>query len=251
MENFVGILWLLGALLPFILLQRALHREIQAVLLLLTRHLAITTAIFSLLFFPGVLLHELSHFLMARLLGVRTGGFSLLPRVQSNGTLQLGYVETAKSDILRDSLIGAAPLISGIAFLAYAAVSPLDLLSLWDSMRLARVDALILGAKVLPQRPDFWTWFYLAFVVSSTMLPSASDRHAWTPLALLLAALAGLAILAGAGPWMLTHLAPPLDSFLRAIALLFAFSASLHAILLLPFYLLHRLISRLTGLEVK
>ena len=250
MENFAGILWLLGALIPLLVLQRALHREIQIVFLLLTRRPAVTTAIFSLLFFPGILLHELSHFLMARLLGVQTGGFSLLPRVLPDGRLQLGYVETAKTDIFRDSLIGAAPLIAGGAFLAYAAAIPLNLLPLWETLRVARMDALIPGAKALTTRPDFWIWFYLAFVVSSAMLPSESDRHAWIPLAAFFAVLFGLAILAGAGPWMLAHLAPPLDVFLRSVALIFGFSAALHAILYLPFWLLHRILSRFTGLEV-
>ena len=68
-------------------------------------------AIFSFIFLPGVFLHELSHFIMAKLLGVRTGRFSLLPQSLPDGRLQLGYVETTRSDIVRDSLIGAAPLI--------------------------------------------------------------------------------------------------------------------------------------------
>ncbi len=249
MSSFGGILWLLLALIPLLYLQHALHREIQIVFLLLTRNQTIAAAIFSLLFFPGVLLHEASHYVMARILRVQTGRVSLLPRSLPEGRLQLGYVETASSDILRDSLIGAAPLISGGAFLAYAAIRPLGLLPLWEALRGARMDAFLLGAKALPQRPDFWVWFYLAFVVSSTMLPSASDRHAWRPLALSLAGLAGLALLAGAGTWMLEHLAPPLDAFSRSVALLFAFSAALHAILFLPFWLIHRILSRLTGLD--
>ncbi len=49
---------------------------------------------------------------MAKLLGVRTGKFSLIPQPLPDGHLQLGYVEAAHSDILRDSLVGAAPLIT-------------------------------------------------------------------------------------------------------------------------------------------
>ena len=61
--SFDGILWLLLTLGPLIFLQRALHRAIQTVFLLITRRADITVALFSLLFFPGVLLHEGSHFL--------------------------------------------------------------------------------------------------------------------------------------------------------------------------------------------
>ena len=68
-----GLVWLVVCLAPFLLVQRWLHRDIQAVFLLLTRRPELTIGLFSLLFFPGVLLHETSHFLMAVLLRVRTG----------------------------------------------------------------------------------------------------------------------------------------------------------------------------------
>ena len=90
-----GLVWFLLLLGPFLFLQRSLHREVQAFFLLLTRRQDISIVIFSLLFFPGVLLHETSHYLMARLLNVRTGRFSIIPRPLPDGHLQLGYVETA------------------------------------------------------------------------------------------------------------------------------------------------------------
>ncbi|HUG33182.1 MAG TPA: hypothetical protein VMJ90_00320, partial [Anaerolineales bacterium] len=61
-------MWLVLVLVPLILLQRLLHREIQAVFLILTRNPGVTMGIFSLIFLPGVFLHELSHFLMAKIL---------------------------------------------------------------------------------------------------------------------------------------------------------------------------------------
>jgi hypothetical protein len=41
--------------------------------LILTRDSRVTMAIFAMLFLPGVFLHELSHFVMAKILRVRTG----------------------------------------------------------------------------------------------------------------------------------------------------------------------------------
>ena len=78
--SFLGVGWLLLVLGPLLLLQRRLHWEIQAVFLLLTRRVDISVYLFSILFFPGILLHETSHYVMARVLGVRTGRFSLLPQ---------------------------------------------------------------------------------------------------------------------------------------------------------------------------
>src|SRR5690242_4031001 len=119
-------------LLPLVFIQRLLHREIQAVFLISTRNPQLTIGLFAVLFFPGVFLHELSHFLMAKLLMVSTRGFSLVPQVKSDGRMQMGYVETAHSDIVRDSLIGLAPLITGMAFLAYVGLYQLSIGQLLD-----------------------------------------------------------------------------------------------------------------------
>ncbi len=82
------------------------------------------------------------------------------------------------------------------------------------------------------------------------MMPSASDRHGWLPVGLLAAALIGVAIFAGAGQWLLAHLAPPFNSFLRALALIFGLSGVIHFLLILPFLLFHRILARLIGADV-
>lgn len=250
LSSFDGLLWLLGTLVALAFLQRALHREIQAFFLILTRHPVVTQIIFALIFLPGVFLHELSHWLAAKLLGVRTGRFSLIPRAQPDGRLRLGYVETVSGGMLRDALIGAAPLVTGSLFVAFAATNRMQLIPLWDFIRGGDGSQFWAGLATLPQRPDFWLWFYLTFTVSSMMLPSASDRRAWLPVGLLAAALVGIAVLAGAGAWMLEHIAPPVNEFLQALALVFGLSAAIHALLILPFFLLHKILAKLTGVDV-
>ncbi|MDP1547794.1 MAG: hypothetical protein Q8L87_17440 [Anaerolineales bacterium] len=229
-------------LLPLVFLQRLLHREIQAVILLITRNIQLTIGLFSVLFFPGVFLHELSHFLMAKVLGVRTRGFSLIPQSLSDGRLQMGYVETEKTDVLRDSLIGLAPLIAGTLFVAYAGIYKMQLHTLWNVLRDGQVDLFWMGLELLPNVPDFYLWFYLTFAVSSAMLPSESDRLSWLPFGLWVAALLALAIFSGAGDWMAANLAPVLDDLLNSVALLFGLSNILHIILLFPFFIFHRLL---------
>ncbi len=236
---------------PLLFLQRALHREIQAIFLILTRRANLTMALFALFFFPGVFLHEFSHFLMAKILFVPTGGFSLIPQSMPNGTLRLGYVEVSKTDFLRDAIIGMAPLIAGGLFVSYAAVFQLQLLPLWDALRDTHFTLFWTGFLALPSRPDFPLWFYLTFAVSSTMLPSASDRNAWLPLGGAIALLVAIAILAGAGVWMADHLAPPLNIFLRSVAVIFGLSATVHGILILPLLLIHKGLTRLTGIDIQ
>ncbi len=251
LHNFNGLLWFLGTLLALTLLQRALHRNLQAIFLILTRHPGVTMVLFSLIFLPGVFLHELSHFIMAWLLGVPTGSFSLLPRPLPNGRLQLGYVETARAGLIKDALIGVAPLVAGCLFLTLTAFFKMNLLPLWEALRNWQMGGFWIELTKLPDITDFWLWFYLIFTISSTMMPSASDRHAWLPLGLIAMAVIAVAGFVGAGSWMLAHLAPPLDDFLDKVSSLFGLSAVVHLALLLPVLLIHRLLARLTGEDVE
>ena len=234
MSQLSGLVWFIFILVPLILLQRLLHREIQAVFLILTRDPRLTMGIFSILFLPGVFLHELSHFVMAKILRVRTGKFSLFPQSLPDGRLQLGYVETARSDVIRDSLIGAAPLIVGTLFVAYVAIYHLQMRVLWDAFRNGQSNLFWLGVRALPQVQDFYLWFYLAFAVSSTMMPSESDRHAWLELVVAVGVLVAIVLLAGAGPWMLSNVAPYINNFLSSVAVIFGLSAFVHVLLILP-----------------
>ena len=246
-----GLFWFVIMLVPLILLQRFLHREIQAVVLILTRDARLTMGIFSMIFLPGVFLHELSHFLMAKILRVPTGRFSILPQPLPDGRLQLGYVETARADIVRDSLIGAAPLIVGTLFVAYVSVYKLEMRVLWDVLRNGQFNLFWMGINALPHVQDFYFWFYLTFAVSSTMMPSQSDRHAWLELVISVGVLFSIALLVGAGPWMLSNIAPLVSNFLSSVAVIFGLSAIVHAVLVLPTALAHKLLARVTGVDVE
>ena len=250
LTQLTGLFWFVLMLVPLIMLQRLLHREIQAVLLIITRDARLTIGIFQIVFLPGVFLHEGSHFLMAKILRVRTGRFSVIPRALSDGRLQLGFVETAKSDIVRDSLIGAAPLIFGSLFVAFVAVNRLDMDVLWATLRNGQFNLFWLGVGILPRTQDFWLWFYLVFTVSSTMTPSESDRHAWLELVISVGVLFSLALLIGAGPWMLANVAPLLSNFLSSVAVIFGLSVLVHILLVLPTALVHKLLVRFTGVDV-
>ncbi|MBI3159051.1 MAG: hypothetical protein HYZ26_05575 [Chloroflexi bacterium] len=249
-DGFDGYFWLLLTLPPLLFLQPRLHRELQALFLLLTRRADVALILFALLFLPGVLLHELSHYLMAKLLFVPTGRFSIFPRDLKNGMLQLGYVETAKTGLLREFFIGIAPLLAGGALVAYAGLARLSLGALWPALATGNLPALLDGLAALPSQPDFWLWFYLTAAVSATMMPSASDRRVWLPLGLLLAAALGLALYLGAGAW-LAALAPRLNDAFRAVAIVFAVAAAVQAALLLPLFLLRLALSEITGMEVR
>ncbi len=245
-----GIAWLLLSLVPLLFIQPRLHHEMQTLFLLITRRIDVTMIVFSVLFLPGILLHEASHYLMARLLRVYTGRFSILPSDLRDGRLQLGFVEIGKAGLLRESLIGAAPLLVGGSFVAYAGLIQLEFDTLWVIIAQGDAAALVDALIILPHQPDFWLWLYLTIIVSSTMMPSSTDRRAWGSLGLILGVLLVIAIWAGAGGWLLENLAPGLNRTFRAMAVVFGVAVVVHVLLLFPVVLLKRLVSSVTGVEV-
>jgi hypothetical protein len=239
-----GLGWLIGLTLALVFLTRRLHFETQAFFFFLTRRADIALALFSLLFFPGVILHEVSHYFMATLLRVKVGGFSLIPQPLPGGRLRLGFVETASTDVFRDALIGIAPLVAGGAFVGYAALFPLGISIFWEGSPGGWGQDLVTSLRNLPARPDFWIWFYLTFAVSSTMLPSASDRRAWLPLFALFFLLLIAAAFAGAGPWLIQNIAPSINRAFKAVATVFGISSAIHLVLVVPLWALRNLVMK-------
>jgi hypothetical protein len=250
MVDWYGLGWFVFSLAALVLLQRRLHFEIQAIFILLFGRAEIAMVLFSLLLFPGVFLHEISHFFMAGLLGVRIGRFSLWPRPMSDNRLQLGFVETASTDWVRDALIGISPLLAGGAFVAYTGLGPLGLLTVWDSLVGKNVQNMLATLGGWKVGSDFYLWLYLTFAVSSTMLPSSSDRKSWLPLLIIVCSLIAAAVFVGAGPWMLANFSPLLNRLFQALTMVFSISAGVHIVVLLPSWMVRKLIGRLRGQTV-
>lgn len=248
--HFEAIFWFAGLVIALAYLQNRLHYEIQAISLLITRRADLALALYSILFFPGILLHETSHYLMAKALGVKTAGFSLMPRPLPDGRLQLGYVVTSETDMLRDSLIGIAPLIAGSIFVAAIGLGLMDVINLWQQIVEGSISNFIDQIAMEFSKPDFWVWFYLVFVISSTMFPSRSDRRAWLPIGLFILLTITLVFLIGAGELFLTFIAPALYTGILTMTTIMGISVGVHLLLFLPLLVLRKILSNLTGLKV-
>ena len=251
--NLTGLGWLIVFLVMLAIFQRRLHYEIQAILLVITRRADIALVLFSLLFLPGVILHETSHFVSAHLLGVRTGRFSIIPQPLPDGRLRMGYVETVSTDIVRDALIGSAPLLVGCIVVLYVTLIPLGLTTVWTDFVRGNLVVLSDAVGSMYKRPDFWLWFYLVFVVSSTMMPSASDRRAWLPLAVSAALILVIGLLIWPGitvteTWI--SISPKINIGVFALILVFGVSVVFHLILLAPMWLIRKILMRMLGVQV-
>ncbi len=192
-------------LLLLLLADRWLHRHLQGVMFLLSGDEEVALWLYALILFPGVLLHELSHALVAALLGVRIGRISVLPQ-RVGDHVHLGFVPVEESDFIRSSLIGAAPLLSGTAVILFLGLHLFGTPTLLAAIEAGEWMKAVAALRAAFHAPDAWLWFYLIFAIGHTMLPSRADIYAWPFLGVLLLAAMGVVIAAGAGSTLLIGL---------------------------------------------
>lgn len=246
-------IWLALALPVLLLLQRWIHRHLRGVTYLLTGRMSWAILLYALVLFPGVLLHEVSHWLAARMLGVRTGGISLLPQMQKDGVLRLGYVEYYRSRSLgpiRESIIGGAPLLTGTAAVLAIGFHIFDLASFTNTLQSGRLDQLSPALTRLFTAPDFLVWLYLIFAVSNAMMPSPSDRRAWPPFILLLLVAATALYILDRQQVIIAGIVGPMATVFGYLALAFSLAIGVDIAVIFVIYLLEGLISRLRGVEL-
>lgn len=118
---------------------------------------------YTFLFLPGTIIHELSHWIVAEILQVRTGEITIFPSdddEMSQGERRLGSVATERTDPFRAFLIGLAPFISGLGILIVLGVL---LSSGWGTMVWWQIALIVYGIVV----------------IGNSMMISSSDRRSW------------------------------------------------------------------------
>ena len=246
-------IWLALCLPALLLLQRWIHRHLRGLAYLLTGRMTWAVLIYAIVLFPGVLLHELSHWITARLLGVRTGAISLLPQMQQDGTVRLGYVEYYRSRSLgpvRESMIGAAPLITGTAVVLMIGFQVFNITSFTAAVETSSLDRLSSALTQLFTAPDFLVWLYLIFAISNAMMPSPSDRRAWPPFLLVLLIVAVALYFLDRQRVIIGGIAGRAATVFGYLALALSLAIGVDIVFIFVIYLLEGLISRLRGVEV-
>ena len=223
LSQFTGILLFIGALVPFLVMRRLLYVELLRLLYGFTRDLLTAHKVHFLLVFPGVLLHELSHFLAFRLMGVHCR-LHLGVKMQGN-TAVYGSVEFYESDVsaFKHFISGIAPLVTGLIAISLLSIYLMGLPSINS---LAAGEADIQLAAIWQNAKTFWFWLalYLTFAVSSEMVPSPSDRRYWIHLGVILVVLILIAVLTQTTQWLLANLYPYVDGLLRLVGVTFLIS---------------------------
>jgi len=244
------VLIFLAAFGTALMLERMVHRRLQVVCLLLARNVDLATAIYALVLLPGVALHEVSHALMAALLGVRVRRISLRPERSRSGVIRLGYVEVLRSDALRSGLIGAAPLFAGLAALLIIGTLVFDLGAMQVAVSEVSLSVLVDMLLALPRATDSWLWIYLVFAIANSMMPSASDVQTWPALIAGLALMSAAALaLGGAAAW--AALSPLALGAMRWLAAIFLLTTFINLLAVIGLSLAAGVVGTLTGRQVE
>lgn len=83
---------------------------------LLTQNEKFTFSLVAILYLPGTIIHEMSHFFAALILFLRVRDVCIFPSVQKN-YIKLGSVTYERKDFIRGFLVGIAPLGGGMLVL--------------------------------------------------------------------------------------------------------------------------------------
>jgi hypothetical protein len=231
------------------LLQRWIGRHVQGIGVLLFGSSNAGMALLWFVLLPGVVLHELSHWLMARLLGVPTGRLRLTPSMQGKQVV-LGSVEVQITDPLRDSLVGLAPFLAGTLALLAIGHWVFDATSLglaWERGDWGGSAAQLAGAFRVD---DAWLWLYLLVAISNAMMPSPSDRESWRLVLIYLAIVVALVLIFAGVPTLPAALLDALADSLRTLIYVFALVLIIDLAFAVGLGLLELLLKALSGRKV-
>ena len=178
---------LAGTLLALLWLKRRITRSLQELSMRLVDDTDVAMIIYFVVVLPGVVIHELSHWLMAKLLRVRATLPALGPvRKGRSNRVSLGSVRVGKVDPIRASLIGVAPLLVGSVVILLIGNMVLGVGELADAVAGQGMAGTLRALGQMAEVGDCWLWLYLIFAVSNAMLPSESDVAAMRPVLIFL-----------------------------------------------------------------
>ncbi len=252
-DSLMPFFWVLLTLPLLLVMQRWIHQHLHGISYLLMGQPARAVVLYAIILLPGVFLHEASHWLAATLLGVRTGTFSVIPRQQPDGSIQLGYVEYYKSptlDPVRESIIGGAPLIMGTAVILLISFHIFNYPQIALLVETGQIRSLTIALDQILQTPDFFLWLYLLFAIGNGMMPSRSDRRAWPAFAITLGVLSLVLYLLGVANVIASELARPAALMFGYLGLAFSLAIGVNLLFILLIAIVEWGIGRIKGVSV-
>ncbi len=239
-------------LVPLLYVQRWIHRHLFGVGYLIGREKQTATLFYYALLLPGVILHELSHYLMAGVFNVRSVRFAIYPEAHEDGSLEMGFVQLEYVfNPVYAAFIGIAPLLTGMLAVILISNSVLDLPSFFARVRTGDIYEIGAAVQALVTKPDFPLWAYLLFGIANAMMPNREDRRGWWIVLVAAVLFLGFMTIIGLGNIVAAWLAGPIAQALYSLSAVFGTVLFVDAIAALIIASIEWLLERLTGQRVE
>lgn len=167
----MSFLYVIIGLFALYLTNRRMTLELSRLIHRLGGNQNVVIWIWSIIFLPGTIIHEISHFLAAAVTNARTGKVEILPEFiedildeeEGERNVRLGSVQVQRLNPLQGFLVGMAPFISGSILLVWLA----------SLMRVGYLSGSFYSLALQT---------YLFFVISNSFFPSWTDIKQTLPL---------------------------------------------------------------------
>ncbi len=239
-------------LVPLLYVQRWIHRHLFGMGYLIGREKQAATLFYYMFLLPGVVLHELSAYLMAGVFNVPSTRFTIYPEAQEDGSLELGFVqlEEVKNPVYA-AFIGTAPLLAGIGAVVFISNSILDLPSFFARLQTGELEQIGAAIQGLVGKPDFLLWFYLLFAVANTMMGNREDRRGWWLIGAVGGGLLFFLALIGMSQIVVAWLSGPISKALYSLSAVFGTVLFLDVIAMGVIWSVEKVLERVTGHKVE
>jgi hypothetical protein len=215
-------LMLAGAIIPLVYVEKWIHAHLYGVGWLMTNDKKSATALYYVLLFPGVLVHEFTQYLVAGALNVKIKRVIAWPQAQSDGTLRLDFVQIKNANRVQAAIIGAAPLFTGLALVWLISSRLLSLDNVVNALGTGNLDTIGAALRDAAGAPDFLLWIYVIFTISNAMLPTPADRQGWPLLIGVFAGVIAFLVLIGVGSVLMETFTGPVAHGVNRLTTAFA-----------------------------
>ena len=223
MNDWIPLLWTIGSLAALWIVARWISSHIQALGWLIAGNADGAVVALWAILFPGILVHELSHWLVAKLLGLKVKPPDLYPRRRGKH-IRLGSVTVASGGHVPDSVVGMAPFLLGSLGVLVLGTRVFDLTGMVQGITQEGWSGAWQGLIAVLGVSDAWLWLYLTFAISNAMFPSPSDTEPVRPVLMFGGLLICLALIAGWTPQLAPDWLAAINAVLLVLAEAFTFT---------------------------
>lgn len=215
--------WLLLAavLIPLVYMERWIHSHLYGVGWLLTNDKKSATALYYVILFPGVFVHEFTQWLVAGALNVKTRRVTSWPEAQDDGTLRLDFVQIQSAGWLKAAIIGASPLVAGMSLVWLISNQILDFGDFVTALGTGDLQIIGPALRELAGKTDFFIWLYLMFTIGNAMLPTPADRQGWPLVIGIFGVVLFFLVVIGSGEVLLETFTGPVATGVRRLSTAF------------------------------